>query len=68
MGVVTNHPTGWVPEVRADPAWVPSQGYAQSKYVAERMLEEAPLHAVNVRICQLAGSTVNGACELHARL
>ena len=61
ISVVSAHPAGWVEESTADPAFVAPTGYGQSKYVAEKILEAAPLASCSIRIGQLSGSTVNGA-------
>lgn len=61
ISTIAAHPTGQVKEVRGDPRWVAPLGYAQSKFVAERILEAAPLKSCSIRVGQLSGSRINGA-------
>jgi thioester reductase-like protein len=61
ISTIAAHPTGQVQEVCGDPLWVAPIGYAQSKFVAEKILEAAPLKTCSIRVGQLSGSRVNGA-------
>ncbi|PPQ79470.1 hypothetical protein CVT24_009924 [Panaeolus cyanescens] len=50
-----------VPETVLDPKAAVSFGYAEAKYVVDRILNETPLNSTSLRIGQISGSTKNGA-------
>ncbi|PGH23913.1 hypothetical protein AJ80_01975 [Polytolypa hystricis UAMH7299] len=64
IGTVAAHPSGRIEEKPGDPRWVMPNGYAQSKFTAERILEAAPLKSCRIRVGQLSGSRVNGAWNI----
>ncbi|KAL8280977.1 hypothetical protein RQP46_006656 [Phenoliferia psychrophenolica] len=64
VSVISAHPTGWVAESSANPLHTAPTGYGQSKFVAERILEAAPLRSSSIRIGQLSGSLRNGAWNI----
>lgn len=75
VSAVSNYagPDDTIPEVLFDDVSVAlSQGYAQAKYVAERILakasEEAGVPVTIVRAGQLSGSTVSGAWNLNEHI
>ena len=61
ISTISAHPTGRVEEKPGDPRWVAPLGYAQSKFVAESILDAAPLKTCSIRVGQLSGSRINGA-------
>ena len=61
VSTIGAHPTGRVEEKPGDPRWVAPLGYAQSKFVAESILDAAPLKTCSIRVGQLSGSRINGA-------